>query len=174
MGQSGVGLALAAACLALGLWSCGGRSAPAPAPAPQLAAYVGTVRGDRQAPVVVEAILPVNNGCQDALGLYLVDLATRNPSLLQVHTYDMKSPEGRALMASKGIKCACVLVQGTTKFDLGGDTGKVLLEGPMDPFDVHKVLQHYVRTLAGSPVVLPDPPDDCSAPSAEERRKAGF
>jgi hypothetical protein len=122
----------------------------------------------------VDAILPVNNGCQDALGLYLVDLATAHPSLICVRVLDMKSDEGRALLASKGIKCASVLVQGMTQFDLGGDDGKLLLEGPMDPFDVHAVLQAQVRMAAGSPVVLPGPPDDCSAPSAEQRRKAGF
>jgi len=166
---------LAGLCLVAAAGSCGGRGAKAADGGPLLAAHLGKEIGDPQAPIAVEAILPVNNGCQDALGLYLVDLATKDPSLLRVRIYDMKGPDGRALMASKGIKCACVLVQGTTQFDLGGTLGKVLLEGPMDPVDVYHVLQQQVSVAAAaSPVALAAPPDSCSAPRAEERRKAGF
>lgn len=163
-----------ALCLVLAVVSCGGRGTKAGEGGPVLAAYLGKTVGEAQAPIAVDAILPVNNGCQDALGLYLVKLAAEHPAWLRVRVYDMKGPDGRALMASKGIKCACVLVQGTTQFDLGEGLGKVLLEGPMDPLDVYHVLQHQVTAVASPPVVLPAPPDECSAPDAAERRKAGF
>ncbi len=162
----------AASGLLLALVSCGkGSSAAA---VPRLAAYVGKAMGDASAPISVEAILPVNNGCQDALGVYLAQITSQNPTVFRLRIYDMKSPDGRALMAAKGIKCAAVLVQGTTQFDLGAAAGKVLLEGPMDPLDLYRVLCSELKTTAASALVLPEPPDDCSAPRAEERRKAGF
>jgi len=150
--------------------SCG---RPATAGGPRLAPYVGKVLGSADAPIAVEAMLPVNNGCQDALGLYLAEVAAKCPELLRVRILDMKSAEGRAVMAAHGIKCAAVLVQGTTRFDLGGAEGKLLLEGPMDPLDVYRVLQRQVRDTAASSVELPVPAGG-AAPSPEARRKAGF
>jgi hypothetical protein len=158
--------------LLLGLASCG-RSGSAGS-APRLAQYVGKTLGNAAAPIAVEAILPVNNGCQDALGVYLAQTVSQNPTLFRLRIFDMKSAEGRALMASKGIKCAAVLVQGTTQFDLGAEAGKILLEGPMDPMDLYRVLSFHLKTTAASAVVLPEPSEDCTVPRAEERRKAGF
>ncbi len=174
--QRSVGCRAAAVSVALGLLiglvSCG-RSGSADGSS-RLAAYVGKTMGDAGAPIAVEAILPVNNGCQDALGVYLAQITAQNPTVFRLRILDMKSPEGRALMAAKGIKCAAVLVQGTTQFDLGAEAGKILLEGPMDPLDLYRVLCFQLKTTAASALVLPEPPDDCSAPRAEERRKAGF
>lgn len=144
-----------------------------PESGPRLAPYLGKVLGQAEAPIAVDAVLPVNNGCQDALGLYLADVAARYPQVFRVRIFDMRAVEGRAVMAAYGIKCAAVLVEGTTRFDLGGAEGKVLLEGPMDPQDVYRVLQHQARNSAAGSIELPEPAD-CSAPSPEERRKAGF
>ncbi len=162
-----------AAGLVLGLVSCG--KSHSTARGPRLAPYLGKTIGSADAPIAIEAMLPVNNGCQDAIGVYLAQVASQNPDVFRVRILDMKSAEGRALMAAKSITCAAVLVQGATRFDLGAAAGgKVLLEGPMDPLDVCRVLRFQLKTVVGRTVVLPEPPEDGSAPPAEERRKAGF
>ena len=162
----------AAAGLVICLASCGRQTSAGGGP--RLAAYLGKALGEAQAPIQIEALLPVNNGCQDALGLYLASVAAQYPALFQVRIFDMKSTEGRMLMTAKGIKCAAVIVQGTTRFDLGGAEGKVLLEGPMDPADLCRVLQHLAQISTQQSVTLPPPPDDSVTPSPDERRKAGF
>ena len=160
--------------LALAASSCGGSGRSSAAGGPRLAAYLGRTLGEANAPIAIEAILPVSSGCQDDLGIYVVGVAARHPAVFRARIYDMKSSEGRALMAAKGIKCAAVLVQGTTRFDLGSEFGKVLLEGPMDAMDLYRVLQFQLGAIGNTDVVLPDPPEDSNSTRAEERRKAGF
>lgn len=163
------GLVLLAAVL-----SCGcGRQAAVPAGGPALAPYVGQALGAAAAPVAVEALLPIQNGCQDVLGLYLVAVSRAYPELVRLQILDMHSAAGRARLEAHRLRCAAVLVQGSTRFDLGDDGGKVLLEGPMDPLDVHRVLQRELGPLlpAGSALLAPAAG---GAPTAEQRRQAGF
>lgn len=163
------GLVLLAAAL-----SCGcGRQAAAPAASPALAPYVGQSLGAVTAPVAVEALLPIRNGCQDVLGLYLVQAAREFPDLVRVQILDMHSVEGRGRLEAHGLRCAAVLVQGSTRFDLGDAGGKVLLEGPMDPLDVYRVLKRELQPLLPAGAALPAPPAG-GAPTAEQRRQAGF
>lgn len=141
--------------------------------APALLQYCDRRLGREDATITIQAVLPVGTGCQDGIGLYLAALAESYPGIFRVEIHDMKSQSGRTLMRSKGIRCAAVVVDGATRFDLGGDVGKVLLEGPMDPLDVHSVLSANSAglSLSGGPLPKPDVGD---APSREQRRRAGF
>ncbi len=150
-----------------------GRQAAGPAAGAALAPYVGQALGAATAPVAVEALLPVRNGCQDVLGLYLVQAARDFPDLVRVQILDMHSQAGRSRLEAHGLRCAAVLVQGSTRFDLGDAGGKVLLEGPMDPLDVHRVLQRELQGRLPAGAALSAPPAG-GAPTAEQRRQAGF
>lgn len=139
---------------------------------PALARYCGQTLGSAEAGIVIDAILPVKNGCQNDLGIYVVALAKRFPETFRVRIFDMRSQEGHAVMRLNHIKCAAVIVNGTTRFDLGGSLGKVLLEGPMDPADLYHVLVDLAAKKAPG-ITLPAPVIT-HAPDPDQRRKAGF
>lgn len=143
-----MGSLLAALCTGCGRKNTSGAAEPQP---PALAAHCDAPVGNADAPVHIQAFLPVNNGCQDSLGLYLVGIAQKNPDIFRVEVIDMKSQNGSAMMAQCGIRCAAVRINGETAFDLPAPTGKVLLEGPMDPRDVRSAL---VETLKGRKLEL--------------------
>jgi hypothetical protein len=130
--------------------------------------------GGSDAPVVIEAVLPVTSGCQDGIGFYVADLAQARPDLFSVCVYDMKSDPGHEVMLRNGIKCAAVIINGTTRFDLGEEGGKVLLEGPMDPLDVYDVLSVQLATLSPRPEFALPEPEACAGPTEAQRREAGF
>jgi hypothetical protein len=115
----------------------------------------------------------VSSGCQDALGLFLVQVAEAVPAMVSVQIHDMKSEHAMAIMQAQNIRCACVIVNGRTQFDLGPEQGPRLLEGPMDPADVRAVLISELRTAYGEAtpelpaapvVVLPKPKAALTAP----------
>jgi len=144
-----------------------GDSAPPPPerPAPALVALCGQLFGSEQAPVRVVGLLPVATGCQDPLGLYLVDVARQYKTMVSVRIFDMKSQEARAVMARHNLRCAAVLVNERTRFDLGQQDGKVLLEGPMDPQDVRRALLFELKAACGeSAPDLPPAPEDAPKP----------
>lgn len=142
-------------------------------PPPPLETYCDRPLGNPDAAIAVQTMLPVGTGCQDTVGLYLAGLAETHPDVFRVQIHDMKSETGRAVMRSNGIRCAAVLVDGSTRFDLGTEHGKVLLEGPMDPMDVYRVLCMKVASLGEGDLNLPIPPAD-DAPNPQQRREAGF
>ena len=77
-------------------------------------------------------------------------------------------------MCELGIKCASVVVNGKTRFDLGPALGRVLLEGPMDAADVRAVLTAEIRRTAGQAApVLPAVPQVSAARQSENRDTAG-
>lgn len=146
----------------------------AAAAAPSLSSLCGRQFGEASARVEVTALLPVSGGCQDALGLFLVKVAEKVPEKVSVRVYDMKSDDAAAIMQAQNIRCACVIVNGRTRFDLGPEDGKRLLEGPMDPADVRTVLLSELKTVYGEPVpelpaapvvILPKP--NATAPAPE-------
>ncbi len=96
--------------------------------------------GAAGAPVTVEAFLPVSIGCQDPIGLYLARCARDNPRAIRFQLYDMKDAAARRRMAKFGVHCAAVVINGSTRFDLGKHGGRLLLEGPMELEDVKKAL----------------------------------
>ncbi|MCK5803237.1 MAG: hypothetical protein KAI66_10410 [Lentisphaeria bacterium] len=121
--------------------------------APTLPTFCEKPLGRENAAVQIQAFLPVNNGCQDPLGLYLVRLAQNYPDVFRVEVLDMKSERGHAIMVQNGIRCAAVRINGRTSFDLPQPTGKILLEGPMDPVDVYQALR---QTLDAEGIALAD------------------
>ena len=126
--------------------------------APTLSSLCEKPFGREHAPIQVQAFLPLNNGCQDSLGLYLVDLAQKHPDVFRVEVLDMKSERGHATMVQNGIRCAAVRINSRTSFDLPQPTGKILLEGPMDPLDVyHALLQVLDAEGTTVPEGLPRP-----------------
>ena len=137
-----------------------GAASPAPPPEARLARYAGRSLGGADAPVRVVAFLPVNNGCQDAIGEYLALVAENFPDLYQIRILDMKDPAAKAEMRANRIQCAAVMVNGTTTFALGGEDGTFILEGPMDPRDVVRALR-AAGALArdGQAPSLPSPPE---------------
>lgn len=149
-------------------------SAEAAAVERRLADLCGQSLGDSDAPLAIVAVLPVMSGCQDGIGLYVADLAEARPDLFSVRVYDMKSEAGHEVMIRHGIRCAAVLINGTTRFDLGADGGKVLLEGPMDPLDVYDVLSSLVAELSPQPGFTLPEPAACTAPTEAQLREAGF
>lgn len=156
---------LAIAALAIGLVSC----QPAPTtgqeqlgedkPEPKLAAFLDRQLGNKEAPVRVVTFLPVTNACQDVIGEYLARVAREFPNVYQVRILAMKSPEAKEIMRANGIRCAAVMVNGKTTFDTGGEDGKFILEGVMDPRDVARALAAAGREAAGDKAPdLPKPP----------------
>ena len=146
-----------------------GTPSPGPSPSgaaggkakgPALAPFSDKLVGSESAQVEALALLPFSTGCQDDIGLYLLDLARENGRHVNVRLLDMKSEAARAVMRQHGLRCACVIVNGETRFDLGGETGKLLLEGPMDLEDVREVLKSELAAAygGGAPVPKPVPP----------------
>jgi len=119
--------------------------------ATELPSLCGKLFGDPEARVAVVALLPVSSGCQDALGAFLVTVAQAIPDKVSVRIHDMKSADAAAIMKAQDIRCACVIVNGRTRFDLGPENGKRLLEGPMDPEDIRDVLISELKTIYGEP-----------------------
>ncbi len=139
---------------------------------PRLASLVGQQLGSPEAPVQVVTFLPVNNGCQDVIGEYLAQVAERFPAVFQVRILAMKSPDAKELMDAHEIHCAAVMVNGKTTFDLGGEEGKFILEGPMDPRDVVRALNAAARAAVGDQAPqLPAPPEQ---PGIENMPKRTF
>ena len=134
--------------------------APGSQQGPALAPYCGQQVGGETAGVKAVALLPVTTGCQDEVGFYLLDLAREHDQHVSVRVLDMKSAAAQVVMSQHGLRCACVIVNGKTRFDLGGETGKVLLEGPMDLEDVRDVLKAELAAAYGdgAPVPKPVPP----------------
>lgn len=128
---------------------------------PALAPFCDRLFGSESAGVKAVALLPVTTGCQDEVGLYLIDLAREQGRYVSVRVLDMKSGAAQAVMLQQGLRCACVIVNGETRFDLGGDTGKLLLEGPMDLEDVREVLKSELTKAYGdgAPALKPVPPE---------------
>lgn len=125
-----------------------------------LADLVGRQLGSSDAPVRVVSFLPITEGCQDAIGEYLAEVADLFPTVFRVEIFSMRNAEGRERMAAHDIRCAAVLVNGTTTFDLGGEDGKFILEGPMDPRDVARALAAAAREAVGDRAPqLPEPPE---------------
>ena len=178
LGKAVLGIGVLAVCLAL--ISCDRRpaadsSSVARERAPRtLARFCARPLGRAEAPLKIEAVLPVSSGCQDGVGLYLVGLAESRPDLFRVAVYDMKSDSGHEVMLHNRIRCAAIVINGETRFDLGEEGGKILLEGPMDPLDVYHVLVFLLRQLAPPSPFVPPEPAIGNAPSADQRRKAGF
>jgi len=142
-------------------------TAPEPAEAlPQLASFCGRDLGAASATVQVLAMLPVSAGCQDEAGLYLLDVVKKHGDRLGVRILDIKSDEAQCLMRQHRVKCACVLINGRTRFDLGGETGKVLLEGPMDVSDIRLALQAELHAAYGDSVGELPPAPEPVLPSA--------
>jgi hypothetical protein len=128
--------------------------------------------GSADAPVRVVSFLPVIDGCQDVIGEYLAEVAEKHPAVFQVRILAMKSPEARELMAANEIRCAAVMVNGKTTFDLGGEEGKFILEGPMDPRDVARALAAAAREALGDGApVLPKAPE---LPGIDKMPKRAF
>ncbi len=126
----------------------------------KLAGLVDRQLGSPDAPVRVVSFLPVIDGCQDVIGEYLAEVAEKYPAVFQVRILAMKSPEGRERMAAHEIRCAAVMVNGKTTFDLGGEDGTFILEGPMDPRDVTRALAAAARAAVGDQAPeLPEPPE---------------
>ncbi|MBT4820158.1 MAG: hypothetical protein HN742_27430 [Lentisphaerae bacterium] len=131
---------------------------------------VGVRVGSEKAPIQVDAMLPVSTGCQDAVGLFLIEAARMHGKKLSVRVFDMKSVDAQMIMTRTGIKCAAVIVDGDTRFDLGGAIGKVLLEGPMELSDVRAVVSGKLAAVSGgTPPELPAiaAPDEGSATKPE-------
>ena len=126
------------------------------APPPVLKDVIGVRIGSEQAPVQVDALLPISTGCQDPVGLFLVEAARMHGKKLSVRIFDMKSVDAQMIMTKTGIKCAAVLIDGETRFDLGGTIGKVLLEGPMEASDVRDVVATKLAAVSGG--VAPELP----------------
>ena len=127
---------------------------------PALAPFCDKLFGSESAEVQTVALLPVTTGCQDGVGLYLLDLAREHGRHVSVRVLDMKTEAAHAVMRQHGLRCACVIVNGETRFDLGGETGKLLLEGPMELEDVREVLKSELAAAYGddAPVPKPVPP----------------
>lgn len=133
------------------------------APEPVLRPFCEVPHGEPAAAVQVLAMLPVSAGCQDTVGLYLLDVVQRHEGRMGLRLFDMKSSAAQRLMQQHGVKCACVIINGKTRFDLGGATGKVLLEGPMDLADVRLALLAELRAAYGESVPgLPPVPQEPS------------
>lgn len=147
-------------------------SGGAGAPPPVLRDVVGVRFGSEKAPVQVDAMLPITTGCQDAVGLFLVAAARMHGKKLSVRVFDMKSVDAQMIMARTGIKCAAVIVDGETRFDLGGTFGKVLLEGPMELSDVRNVIAGKLSAISGG--VAPELPVIVSAEEATPTRPTGM
>jgi hypothetical protein len=146
--------------LAIALGGCGRPDSPEETCAAKLAPLVNQQLGSEQAPVKVITFLPVNNGCQDVIGEYLADVAREFPALFQVRIMDMKDPQAKDVMRAHGIHCAAVLINGKTTFDLGGEDGKFILEGPMDPRDIARALKAAAHEAVGDQAPeLPRPPE---------------
>ncbi len=131
---------------------------PSVAPAVSLRSFCGRSVGREDAGVKIEAFLPVTVGCQDNIGLYLVEQAKAEPAQLRVRVFDMKDPEARGRMDEYGVHCAAVVINGATRFDLGKKGGKILLEGPMDIDDVYRVLTHELEKAYGDRAARPSVP----------------
>ncbi|NOY81555.1 MAG: hypothetical protein GXP31_11210 [Kiritimatiellaeota bacterium] len=130
------------------------------APTVSLRSFCGRPVGRKDAKVQVQAFLPVTVGCQDAIGLYLVEQAKAMPAQLRVQVYDMKNPEARGRMDEFGVHCAAVVINGATRFDLGGEGGKLLLEGPMDLEDVYRALTRELEMAYGDRAAKPSVPPE--------------
>jgi len=157
---------LAIAALAVGLSACqptsttGRQQLSVGKAEPKLAALLDCQLGDKEAPVRVVTFLPVSNACQDVIGEYLVTVARKFPSVYQVRILAMKSPEAKEIMRANGIRCAAVMINGKTTFDVGGEDGKFILEGPMDPQDVARALAAAGGEATGGKAPdLPKPPE---------------
>ncbi len=158
------------------LAGCGERTGVGPRAqaAPRtLAEFRGRQWGDSEAPVRILAMLPVGTGCQDVTGMWLGGIALAYPDVFSVRIFDMRSPEGRRTMAAQGIRCAAVVVNGKTRFDLPPPMGKVLLEGPMDPLDVYHVVK-WVAAACGAGDLGLEEPEAESAVLKAKRAEAGF
>jgi hypothetical protein len=128
--------------------------------AANLAPLLDRQLGSEDAPVHVVTFLPVNNGCQDVIGEYLAEVAERFPDIFQVRILDMKDPKAKEIMTAHGIRCAAVMVDEKTTFDLGGEDGKFILEGPMDPRDIERALLAAGKEASGGKELdLPEPPE---------------
>jgi hypothetical protein len=169
-----ISAALHAVCLAaaLALGGCGEKAQPAAPPAAppaakaaasDLVSQVGRRVGDESAKVQVVAVLPVSRGCQDQVGLYILDAARANPAMLSAVVYDMKGDDGQRVLKEKNHTCLSVFVNGSTKFDVGDAGRKVMLEGPLDynysMDDVRDVLMAELKKAYGDKAPkLPPPP----------------
>jgi hypothetical protein len=87
-------------------------------------------------------------------------VAKEFPAIFQVRIMDMKDPQAKDVMKAHGIHCAAVLINEKTTFDLGGEEGKFILEGPMDPRDIARALAAAAREAVGDKAPeLPKPPE---------------
>jgi len=132
----------------------------------RLAALCDRPIGEAEAKVQVVAILPVSVGCKDHLGLYLADVANRFPSRVRVTLHDMQSEAGRRAMQQYERKCAVVLINGKSRFELDGGR-KVRLEGADlgDAEEVRLALTQALRTAyAESAPALPAAPPAAKKP----------
>ena len=92
----------------------------APSLSGKLRPLCGKPIGRPDAKVRVQAFLPVTIGCQDPIGVYLVEQARKFPRGIYLRIYDMKEEAARLEMAKYGLHCAAVVINGTTRFDLEG------------------------------------------------------
>jgi len=162
----------------------GRNEAPAPPAEPprqkapsELSSLCGKLVGNADAQVKVTAVLPVSVGCQDDVGLYLLSLARRFPDRLCVQVLDMKQEDGRRFMAGQGLKCASVVVNGKTQFELDADGDKLLLEGPPGVNytleELRRALISEMKRLQAEPLPdLPMPPPAAAAESSISAKKA--
>ena len=115
-----------------------------------LAALCDRRFGHEDAGVQVLAILPVQVGCKDALGLYAIEAARRHPAQISVVVHDMTGEKGREAMAACGRKCAAILINGKSRFEFD-DGAKVLLEGASmeSPLDLRRALAAELAAVYG-------------------------
>ncbi|MDP6438995.1 MAG: hypothetical protein QGH74_05120 [Candidatus Brocadiia bacterium] len=98
--------------------------------------------GEPSAKVKVIALLPVEVACKDQVGLYLAAVAEKHPSMVSVRIADLGSEPGMQVKEEYGIKCATVLINGKSEFDLGpGIRDKFRLQAlDMNAPDVRRAL----------------------------------
>lgn len=129
---------------------------------PQLAPLCNKVIGDPDAKVKVIALLPVQVGCRDDIGLYLASVSRESPSMVSLRIVDMNSMQGARVMNEYEIGCAAVLVNGKSKFDFGEEDRLLLLGAGFSAADVRRGLDAELKEIYGdsAPQLPPAPAEE--------------
>jgi hypothetical protein len=108
-------------------------------------------------PVVdIVAFYPLNAEHQ-YIADYLLEMEKAHPGEVRVKIYDMQSPEGREEWQGRGLTCAGVFVNGTTRHELTreGKTETVDFIKRMDVFwtrqDFEDVIDNLLQQAEGKP-----------------------
>jgi ABC-type glycerol-3-phosphate transport system substrate-binding protein len=77
-------------------------------------------KAEEKAPIEIVAFYPLNADHQ-FIADYLKDMEKQHPGQIELTIYDMQTPEGRQEWQGRGLTCAGVFVNGSTRHEVTRD-----------------------------------------------------